>query len=66
LGRFPKDRFYSNDNSATLELFNIDYLHAFYGKAMLIVRWKPGKANLMKMRTYSGRLKPATAKITTE
>ncbi len=55
-----------NGNSATVELFNTDYRRAFYGKAMLIVRSKPGKAGVVKIRTYSDRLKPATTEITTE
>lgn len=55
-----------NGNSATVELFNTDYRRAFYGKAMLIVRSKLGEAGIVKIRTHSDRLKPATAEITTE
>ena len=55
-----------NGNSSTVELFNTDYRRAFYGKAMLIVRSKPGEAGVVKIRTHCDRLKQATIEITTE
>lgn len=45
-----------NGNSSTVELFNVDYRRAFYGKAMLIVRSKPGETGEIKIRAFSDRL----------
>ena len=55
-----------NGNSSTVELFNVDYRRAFYGKAMLIVRSKHGEPGTIKIRTYSDRLQAATIELKTQ
>ncbi|WP_419194738.1 glycoside hydrolase family 2 TIM barrel-domain containing protein [Novipirellula herctigrandis] len=52
-----------NGNSSTVELFNVDYRRAFYGKAMLIVRSKAGEKGEIHIRAYSDRLAEAKLKI---
>ena len=55
-----------NGNSSTVELFNVDYRRAFYGKAMLIVRSKNGEPGSIKIRTYSDRLESVAIELKAE
>ena len=48
-----------NGNPLSIEPFQADYRKLFYGKAMLILRTKPGQAGKVKVTASSDGLTPA-------
>ena len=52
-----------NGNQLSLEPFQANQRHLFYGKAMLIVRTRPDEAGSIRITAASDGYEPATATL---